>query len=593
MGKVSASVVRLGGLAVAVSAAAVGLLLAPGSWRALSSEQGFMPHGHCYLWQPRLVALHVASDSLIGLAYLTISLTLAYLVYRTRSLIPFHWMILAFGGFIIACGATHLMEVWTLWHPTYWLSGNVKLVTAVVSVATAIALPPLVPRVLALIRAEQVAEDRLARLAVAEERAGVLAREAAARADAEAARAEAEAANRAKDQFLAMVSHELRNPLSPILAWARLLRAGTLGPEKAQRAYETIERSARSQAQLIEDLLDVSRIVSGKLRLDVRPIELAPPVEAAVETARPAGEAKQVRLQVTLDPRAGPVAGDPERLQQVVWNLVSNAVKFTPRGGRVQVHLARVNSHVELTVRDTGCGIEAALLPHVFDRFRQGAPKSGAGERGLGLGLAIVRHIVELHGGTVSAHSPGPGRGAVFQVCLPLLASADRPADPGRRHPVRQDGLPSPSLARLDGVRVLVVDDEPDANEAVQALLDACGAEVRVAGSLAQALETLARWRPDVVVSDIEMPGGDGYELIARVRALDAGRGRVLPAIALTAYARVEDRVRALTAGYQHHVAKPVEPTELVAVVRSLAPPPHPASRAGGADGAGPTEEEA
>ena len=537
-------------------------------------QQGYMPHGHCYLWQPSLVGLHVASDTLIGLAYLAISSTLVYLVYRARRDIPFHWMFLAFGTFILACGATHFVAVWTLWNPDYWFSGSVKLVTALASVTTAVVLPPLVPRVLRLARAEELAERRRVQLEAAEERAALLASEQAARAEAEQARADAEAASRAKDQFLATVSHELRNPLSPILTWARLLRTGSLDAERTRRAIDVIERSATSQAQLVDDLLDVSRIVSGKLRMDVRPVELAPVVEAAAEAARVSAEAKQIHLQLTLDPRAGPVAGDPEWLQQVVWNLLSNAIKYTPRGGRVQVRVARVDSQAVLTVSDSGAGIAPELLPHLFERFWQAESGTTRRHGGLGLGLAIVRHVVELHGGTVSAASDGPGTGAVFRVSLPVMverarALSEPPAEPRQASPEVPSAAPS-----LAGVRVVVVDDEPSSNEAVQIVLDRAQAEVRVAGTAEQALEIVGAWRPDVLISDIGMPEQDGYWLIERVRQLLPGRGGDVPAIALTAYARTEDRVRTFTAGFQMHLAKPVDPDELVAAVAALARKP-------------------
>jgi signal transduction histidine kinase/ActR/RegA family two-component response regulator len=550
----------------------VGLLAWPRLVGDLLVTQGYMPHGHCYLWQPGLVGLHLVSDTLIGLAYLAISMTLVFLVYRARTDIPFHWIFLAFGAFILACGATHFMEVWTLWTPSYWLSGNVKLVTAVASVTTAVMLPPLVPRVLQLVRAERTAEDQRARLAIAEERAKLLASEQKAREEAEAARAVAEAASQAKDQFLATISHELRNPLSPILSWSRMLRAGGLDEDRTRKAIEAIERCATWQAQLVDDLLDVSRIVSGKLRMDVRPLELLPIVEAALASARLAADAKQIRLQTVLDPLSGPVAGDPERLQQVVWNLLSNAIKFTPRGGRVQVRLERINSHVELTVSDTGEGIDASVLPHLFERFWQAESGTTRRQGGLGLGLAIVRHIVELHGGTVRAESEGRGHGSLFHVRLPLMVTTQREmADVTRRHPTASDAFVPGMFPDLRHVRVLVVDDEPDSNEAVRDVLSRCDAEVRVAASTAQAIELLDRWRPDVLVSDIGMPGEDGYALIAQVRARPAERSGTLPALALTAFARTEDRIRTMAAGFQMHLAKPVDPSELAIAVARLA----------------------
>jgi PAS domain S-box-containing protein len=386
----------------------------------------------------------------------------------------------------------------------------------------------------------------------------------------ERARAEAEAASQAKDAFLATVSHELRTPLSPILAWSRMLRQGTLDSAKSARAVETIERCAKSQAQLVEDLLDVSRIVSGKLRLDVRPVELAPVVRAAVEVLRPAAEARRIRLQATLDEGAGQISGDPDRLQQVVWNLLSNAVKFTPHGGRVHVVLEKVNSHVEIAVSDTGEGIAPEFLPHVFERFRQADQTTSRRHAGLGLGLAIVRHIVELHGGTVHVESAGTGKGTVFTVKLPLIILARTAGEKGRRHPRTPGDADDRSYPSLDGLRVLLVDDDPDSNEVVRTLLVSCGAEVEVAGSAAQALETLSEFRPHVLVSDIGMPGDDGYALIRKVRARDGDRDSRLPAVALTAYTSVKDRVRLFSAGFQAHIVKPLDPAELIAVVATL-----------------------
>ena len=408
-------------------------------------------------------------------------------------------------------------------------------------------------------------------LAVAEELAhrAALAADNARHYEAEGrARAAAEAASRAKDAFLATVSHELRTPLSPILAWSRMLRQGTLGEEKARRALEAIERCARSQAQLVEDLLDVSRIITGKLRLDVRPVPLAPVVQAAVEVVRPAAEAKGLELQVVLDAEVGTVTGDPERLKQVVWNLASNAVKFTPKGGRVEVRLERVDGRVEITVRDSGQGIRPEFLPHIFQRFEQADSTSTRAHGGLGLGLAIVRHIVELHGGTVHAESPGEGQGAVFTVALPL-AVAQTAGEVERRPPKRSAPVSQHGSAPLDGLRVLVVDDEPDNNEVVGTLLSSCGAEVRLAGSARQAVEMLREWKPDVLVTDIAMPDQDGCDLLATIRSQEGEPAEIL-AVALTAYASKEDRIRLLSAGFQAHVVKPVDATELTAVVESL-----------------------
>jgi PAS domain S-box-containing protein len=401
------------------------------------------------------------------------------------------------------------------------------------------------------------------------------------------ARDEAERASRMKDEFLATLSHELRTPLNAILGWAQILRQGG-GVQDARDLSDglaVIERNARAQTQIIEDLLDMSRIVSGKVRLDVRRLDPAEVVRGAVETVRPAAEAKGVRVQAVLDPSAGPVSGDPGRLQQVFWNLLNNAVKFTPRGGRVQVVLGRVNSHVEVSVADSGEGIAPEFLPYVFDRFRQADASTTRRHGGLGLGLAIVRQLVELHGGGVRAESAGLGRGATFILTLPLTPVDVREGSAGdRRHPTAADGGVGAAAAdapgatgladaciRIEGVRVLVVDDEPDARGVVERVLRDCGAAVATAASAREALERLEGERFDVLVSDIGMPGEDGYALIRRVRGLGVERGGAIPAVALTAYARAEDRMKAVLAGFQMHVAKPVEPAELVTMVASLA----------------------
>ncbi|HEY9419795.1 MAG TPA: ATP-binding protein, partial [Thermoanaerobaculia bacterium] len=395
-----------------------------------------------------------------------------------------------------------------------------------------------------------------------------------------AARAEAERAGQIKDEFLATLSHELRTPLNAILGWAHILGRGQADPGTIAKGLAAIERNASSQAQLIEDLLDMSRIITGQIRLDVQGVELYDVIAAAVDTVRPAAEARDIHILQVLDPKAGPVHGDPNRLQQVVWNLLSNAVKFTPRGGKVKVVLERVNSHVEVSVTDTGQGIEPEFLPFVFDRFRQADGSTTRRHGGLGLGLAIVKQLVELHGGRVRADSPGKGQGATFAVELPL-AIVHPAAGSQRVHPAGSlDNPAHRSICEglsLDRVTVLAVDDEPDALAIIRHVLEECHARVLTASSVSEALELLRSERPDVLLSDIGMPEMDGYELIRRVRALAPGSGGDVPAAALTAFARSEDRTRAALAGYQTHLAKPVRPDELIAIVASLA-----GGRAGG-----------
>ncbi|MGH7985192.1 MAG: hybrid sensor histidine kinase/response regulator, partial [Candidatus Binataceae bacterium] len=403
--------------------------------------------------------------------------------------------------------------------------------------------------------------DISARKRVEREREELLRRE-------QAARRQAEEANRLKDEFLATVSHELRNPLSAITGWAHLLRMGRLDPPRTTRAIDAIARNARAQAQLVDDLLDVSRIIGGKMRLNPRRLELKETVENAIVAVRPAAEAKGIRLEIMIDPAAGLLAGDPDRLQQVLWNLLSNAIKFTPAGGSVRFEAKRAASHFEITVADDGIGISAEMLPFVFDRFRQADSASNRKFGGLGLGLAIVRHLVEMHGGTVNAYSEGEGKGAVFSVRLPLtmrIAALDADEPDSALAP---DELPA--AAGLHGVRVLVVDDEADTREMIAEILREAQAEVATAGSSTEALELVNQWRPDVLIADIAMPGEDGYALISQLRARPSRNGGRIPAAALTAYARVEDRMRALSAGFNLHLAKPVQPAELLAVVASL-----------------------
>lgn len=389
--------------------------------------------------------------------------------------------------------------------------------------------------------------------------------------ETENARAQAEMASRAKDEFLSTLSHELRTPLTAIVGWTYLLRGGRLDSASAAKGLEAIERNASAQAQVISDILDLSRIVGARFRLNVRPLELAPVVAAAMEPLMPAANAKSVKLQTVLDPTAGLVSGDPDRLRQVVWNLVSNAVKFTPRGGRVTVRVERAGESVRVSVEDTGEGIAPGFLPHVFEHFRQADQSNTRAHGGLGVGLAVVRHLVELHGGTVHAESTGMGRGATFVVVLPALETEQLPAGEVASTAVGAAPFPADGLGVLQGVKVLLVDDGEDVREVVGSVLRDHGAEVSTAKTASEALRSLALFAPDVLIAEVEMMGETGYSLIRKVRSLPPEQGGRVPAAALSTYARTEDRVQALLAGFQIHLAKPVQPAELLAVVASLA----------------------
>ena len=380
------------------------------------------------------------------------------------------------------------------------------------------------------------------------------------------ARQESETASYLKDEFLMTVSHELRTPLTAIYGWVRMLASDAVRPDQRKRALDAVERNARAQTRLIDDLLDVSRAITGKLRIDARPVNLGEVVDASVETLRPALDAKAIRLEQQVDPAIGPIIADADRLQQIVWNLLSNAIKFTPDNGTVSLDVCRSGSAVEIAVTDSGIGIAAEFIPYVFDRFRQADSGTRRRYGGLGLGLAIVRHIAELHGGTVTAESRGEGHGSTFRVALPLRAA--RPMPPLERAPASATKTGTPG-ARLDGIRVLVVDDEADARDLFASILDAAGARVSTASAAAEAIASLIHNRVHVLLSDIEMPGEDGYELLRQVRA-DARIDEAVIAVALTAHARAEDRRRALDAGFAAHLAKPIEPDDLVAAIASV-----------------------
>jgi signal transduction histidine kinase/CheY-like chemotaxis protein len=386
-----------------------------------------------------------------------------------------------------------------------------------------------------------------------------------------AALSSAESANQAKTNFLAVVSHELRNPLNSILLWCNALMTGRTLEGKVDQGVNAICRAAKVQAQLIEDLLDVSRIESGQMRLDVQPTNLTEVVRGAIDSMSPAAEAKSIAIQVVLDPRADLIMGDSQRLQQAVWNLLSNAIKFTPKNGKVQVRLERINSHLEIVVADNGEGIDKRALESVFDRFWQ-ATSPNSGDRGMGLGLSIVKHIVSLHGGTVTVHSDGLGKGSVFIIRLPIPVSTAGLSSPARRHPTVAQTAQSARIPRLENISALVVDDDPETREALRSLLTSVGASVKTVESGESAFAVLAESNPDVIISDLGMPGRDGYWLIKQIRAREksTGASEHLPAVALTAYGRVEDRVEVFASGFDSHVVKPVDPAELAAVVKRL-----------------------
>jgi PAS domain S-box-containing protein len=410
--------------------------------------------------------------------------------------------------------------------------------------------------------------DITARKQAEEERSDLLNR-------AQTARLEAERTSHLKDEFLATLSHELRTPLNAILGWARLLRGGQLDAETASRGIESVERNAKIQTKLVEDILDVSRIITGKWRLETRPVDLCASVESSLDAIRTTVEAKEIILERNLDSRVGLILGDPSRVQQILWNLLSNAVKFTPKRGHIQVRVAREGGNAAISVKDNGKGINEEFLPYVFERFRQADGSLTRKFGGLGLGLAIARHLTELHGGTIEVESPGENQGSKFTVRLPLLSgwgSEQLTGEVIRFPSVAALEAAPPELSNvLKGLRILVVDDEPSSRELLLTLLSHCGAEVEAGSCATEALTELARFKPDVLISDIEMPEQDGYVLVRKLRSLEDDQGRRIPAVALTAHARTEDRMQALAAGFDTHVPKPVEPAELVTVVASLA----------------------
>jgi PAS domain S-box-containing protein len=659
-------------------------------WLEQIFGRGFMPHGHCYLWSPAMIWTQVSANTLIGVAYAAIASTLAVLVRRIRN-IPFAWVYLAFGTFILSCGLTHFFDVVTVWHPIYWLDAGVRVVTATASVATAVLLVPLLPRAVAFANAARLSAERGQQLEKAHreleqahERLAEREQEAQWRAstsqdqlralvetmpqlawisnaagehvfrnkrwqeftglalddpndalwptvhhpdsvgpvtaawlgaletktpyevealfrradgeyrwflvraaalfdahggllawmgtctdihDQKLLREEALHTAKMKDEFLATVSHELRTPLNAILGWSRMLKTGMLPPDKIAKAVESVERNAAAQARLVDDLLDVSRIISGKMRIEPGLTNPADAVEAALDAVRPAALAKGVELTSIVDRQAGPVIADAGRIQQVIWNLVGNAVKFTPTGGRVSLSVTRAGSHVEVVVSDTGAGIKREFLARLFDRFSQEDGSIRRSHGGLGLGLAITKQLVELQGGEIAAESRGEGQGARFVVRLPLadpktVTAQTAPSD-------SQQLLPLSERPELRGLRLLLVEDDPDSQEVVSAILGESGIDVSAAGNAELALDVLASSAIDVILSDVGLPGQDGYAFMKTVRAIPALAK--IPAAALTAYAHPEDRQRAVEAGFQRHLRKPLDQTELFTVLLDLA----------------------
>lgn len=541
--------------------------------RNLLNTDGFMPRWECGEWTEPHGWLHIVSDLMIFGAYFAIPLALWYFIAIKKHQVPFSLLFVLFGSFILSCGVTHLIDATLFWQPWYRLSGIIKLITALVSWTTVLVLFRLLPRALALPGVEQLNKQLHAemeqRRQAEDEREKMLISE-------RAAREQAEQAGRMKEEFVATLSHELRTPLNAILGYITLMREEEEGNDELLKKIEVIERNALAQKHLIEDLLDTNRIITGKLRLDVQLVDLGSMIEAALDTLRPQAFSKGVRLGKVTDSSPILVRGDPARLQQVLWNLVNNAIKFTPSGGRVEVVLERVNSHVEVSVSDTGIGIEPDQLANIFERFTQVDSSSTRRYGGLGLGLAISKTLVEMHGGTILAKSPGKGKGATFRVSLPLPAlHAETGVALPRRHPhtsTPHSSMPAmPAMPRLDGLKLLVVDDDADSRELLKIALGQAGAEVHAASSAQEALSMAERMPLDVLISDIGMPEMDGLEMIARLRSHATCANRDIPAVALTAFAATEDRKRALLAGFDTFLSKPVDPGEVVAVISRMA----------------------
>ena len=558
----------------------VALLIGASLWAERNVAPGLMPHGVCFTWMPALLWLHVLSDAVIGLAYLTIPITLVYFVRRRRDL-PFHGIFLLFGLFIVSCGATHWLGIWTVWNPDYWVSGAVKVMTAAASLLTAVALVPLVPRALALPTTSQLQlaneslarEVQMRREAEAElrrthaqledrvlERTQELSR---AQAEAEVLRREAEQANGLKDQFLAKVSHELRTPLQSTMGWAEVLAHSPAGDQNARIAAERIAHSVRAQARLIDDLLDISRILSGKLRLDLQRASAAAIIERTVSMLAPAAERIGVALRLdAVQLGEETIITDPVRLEQVLWNLVSNAIQASSTGQVVDIGARLDDGRLRITVTDQGRGIEPEELRTIFEPFRQG--RASNPHRGLGLGLAIARSIVVLLGGEITASSDGAGRGARFLVELPLATSDADAADEERLSP--------PDRTMLQSMRVLYVEDDPEVAASISAALRQHVGDVTACSSINEALAAADEEPFDVLISDLALAGGErGTDLLQRLRSRE--RMRNLPAIVLSAFGSHTEREATHRAGFVEHLVKPVGTTALLRALLSAATP--------------------
>jgi signal transduction histidine kinase/ActR/RegA family two-component response regulator len=522
----------------------------------LFSSANFMPHGMCYLWQPATLWLNVASDGLIAAAYYAIPVSLYYLVHERRREIPFPGIILMFAAFIVLCGSTHLMEIWTVWHPDYRLAGALKAVTGIVSVATMVALFKVIPLAMQLRSPAQLQREVHARTAQLanlndELRAQVEARD----------RAEAQLRDRdqRKDEFLATLAHELRNPLAPIRHAVKILGKAAATPEQQRWGREVIDRQAHRMALLLDDLLEVSRITRGQLVLKRQRVTASAVITAAVETARPLIDSKDLLLTISQPDEPLELDADPLRLSQAISNLLTNAAKFTPRGGRIFLALTRTPTDIVISVRDTGIGFEPALAPQLFDRFTRSLPSTEGAEGGLGIGLSLVKGLIQLHGGSVTAESGGKGLGAEFQIKLPealILATPIAEA---------QDSADSakPELPRC--ARILVADDNRDAADSLGVLLELAGHDVKVAHSGKAALAAGGGYRPDVVILDIGMPDMNGYEVARSIRRESWGQSVYL--IALTGWGQSADKERAAAAGFDSHLTKPIDADFLSALI--------------------------